>query len=109
MDLVQAVMQSVSPQSRSSGARRLRKEQRRQLLAEAINGLSETERLVLGMRCLESVRPRQIAAVLELREEKIHELLENGMRRIQAHLSAATGPADAARPVRGRRRGGRAR
>ncbi len=90
MDLVQSVAQAAGPRSRTAGGRRRHaKGEQRLMLAEAINELSETERLVLGMRCLEAVRPHQIALLLDQPEEKINALLESGMRVVREHLTEA--------------------
>ncbi len=58
-----------------------RKEDRRRL-AEAIDRLPETGRLVLGLRFYESIRPRQIAMVLGISEEDVRRILVDSVRQI---------------------------
>jgi RNA polymerase sigma factor (sigma-70 family) len=107
MDLVQAVTHSAGPLPGSAGRRRrLAREEQREVLAEAINELSETERLVLGMRCLESVRPRQIAVLLEMSEEKVNALLQSGLRVIQEHVAVARSAPPPLKKESGSARGG---
>ncbi len=88
MNSVHALAQTAG-QPQGGRRRRLGKEEERRVLARAINEMSEIERLVLGLRCLEAVRPRQIAAMLDLTEEKVQSLVEDGMRLIQSHLLEA--------------------
>jgi DNA-directed RNA polymerase specialized sigma24 family protein len=87
MDSVHAIAHASPPQS--GRRRRPGKKEQQLLLAQAINGMSELERLVLGLRCLEAIRPRQIAAMLDLTEERVESLVESGTRLIEKHLLEA--------------------
>jgi len=79
---VHSLMQEakVAPRER---ARLGRKEERR-MMAEAIEDLPELDRLILGLRYYESVRPAQIAAVLGLPEDEVRRLLAQALERIAA-------------------------
>jgi DNA-directed RNA polymerase specialized sigma24 family protein len=89
------------PVRRSLAAR----EDERRRLAAAMQELSETPRLALALRYFESARPRQIAVVLGISEERIEAILADAVREVAEILRRpeASGPAAAATRPRGRR------
>jgi DNA-directed RNA polymerase specialized sigma24 family protein len=101
----------VNPKARTGISSLGRKEERR-LLAEAIDRLPEVPRLVLSLRYYEAVRPKDIAAVLGLREEEVREILSEACTAVLAdmHGSSPAEPAveaDVLPPAPRARKGGR--
>lgn len=77
-----------------------REEERRRLNA-AMQELPEAPRLALALRYFESARPRQIAAVLGIPEERIEAVLTDAVREVTEILrrpEATTLPEAASRP-----------
>ena len=64
----------------------------RRVVADAINALPETARLVLSLRYYEAIRPRQIALLLALPEEEIRQLLIAGSREVVNRLQEVPEP-----------------
>jgi hypothetical protein len=62
-----------------------REEERRRLHA-AMQELAETPRLVLALRYFESARPRQIAAVLGIPEERLEPILNEAVAQVMEIL-----------------------
>ena len=69
---------SARPARRSLAAR----EEERRRLSAAMQELPETSRLALALRYFESARPRQIAVVLGISEERIDAVLTAAVREV---------------------------
>ena len=80
---VASLFQGTVPGSARHARRSLaaREEERRRLSA-AMQELSETPRLALALRYFESARPRQIAVVLGISEERIEAILADAVREV---------------------------
>jgi DNA-directed RNA polymerase specialized sigma24 family protein len=80
-----------------------REEEQRRLRA-AMQELSETPRLALALRYFESARPRQIAAVLGIPEDRIDAILADAVQEVAEILrrpeAPAPEPADSRPPAR---------
>ena len=96
-----AVPGSARPARRNPAAR----EEERRRVSAAMQELPETSRVALALRYFESARPRQIAVVLGISEERIEAILGEAVRDVAEILRrpdvvtpAASGP----RPRAGR-------
>jgi DNA-directed RNA polymerase specialized sigma24 family protein len=69
---------SARPVRRSLAAR----EEERRRLSAAMQELPETSRVALALRYFESARPRQIAVVLGISEERIEAILADAVRNV---------------------------
>jgi DNA-directed RNA polymerase specialized sigma24 family protein len=80
---VASLIQGTTPGTARRARRSLaaREEERRRLHA-AMQELAETPRLALALRYYESARPRQIAAVLGISEERIEAVLTAAVRQV---------------------------
>lgn len=91
-------------------ARRVRRnlaarEEEQRRLGAAMQELPETSRLALALRYFESARPRQIALVLGISEERIEAVLADAVQEVTEILrrpEVATPAASSARPRAGR-------
>jgi DNA-directed RNA polymerase specialized sigma24 family protein len=80
---VASLFQGTAP----GGARRVRRslaarEEERRRLSAAMQELPEASRLALALRYFESARPRQIAVVLGISEERIEAILADAVREV---------------------------
>jgi DNA-directed RNA polymerase specialized sigma24 family protein len=69
---------SARPARRSLAAR----DEERRRLGAAMQKLPETSRVALALRYFESARPRQIAAVLGISEERIEAILDEAVHQV---------------------------
>lgn len=93
----------VSPQE--TRRRRVKKELERRVLAEAMESLPETTRVVLGLRYYESLTRRQIATLLSMEEDEVRDLLTQAMQRVVDCLDQEGHPDSETGPASGRRQG----
>jgi RNA polymerase sigma factor for flagellar operon FliA len=62
--------------------------ERKHLLAEAISGLPENERLAITLYYMEDLRLKEIGRVLQLSESRVSRLLKAAEQRIEEHIRA---------------------
>ena len=62
--------------------------ERKRLLAEAIRGLPENERVAVSLYYLEDLRLKEIGQVLNLSESRVSRLLKSAEHRIEEHIRA---------------------
>ncbi len=93
----------VSP--RETKRKRFRKDLERRVLAEAMDSLPETTRVVLGLRYYESLTRRQIATLLSMEEEEVGDLLTQAMQKVVHCLDQEMQSADDPPPAQRRRTG----
>lgn len=71
-----------------SGADRLERAERTQLLTEAITDLPERERIVVTLYYMEDLRLKEIGEVLQLSESRVSRLLKAAEHRIEEYIRA---------------------
>lgn len=67
---------------------RLENAERKRLLAEAIGGLPENERLAISLYYLEDLRLKEIGEVLNLSESRVSRVLKSAEHRIEQYIRA---------------------
>ncbi len=102
---VQTLIRETQVSPRETSRKRFRKDHERRILAEAMDSLPETTRVVLGLRYYESLTRRQIATLLSMEEEEVGELLTQAMQRVVHCLDQEMQPAADSAPAPRRRPG----
>jgi DNA-directed RNA polymerase specialized sigma24 family protein len=99
--LFQGAALGTRPARRSPAAR----EEERRRLGAAMQELPEIQRLALALRYFESARPRQIAVVLGVTEERLESILADAVREVAEILRRPEAAAPAVARSRSRRIG----